>query len=307
MLSCRARRYIQRKLAPSLSAAALLLALSGMHVPVAYAVGTTVDGTDCTLAEAITTANTDSPVAGCTTGNGDDTLYITNDITLDSALPVITSTLTIEGNGYTIQRAGGAPLFRILAVDGSGTNNGDLTLNDATITGGDTASDGGGVFNDEGTVTISNSTISGNSASEDGGGVYNRRVFDTATVNFSHSIVSGNTATGAGNEVWNDYKVTADDYNLFGDSSETDTEALHNVTLGGSDITATYGGTIPTALGDILDPLADNGGPTETHALFPGSPALDAGDPGFTPPPYYDQRGPGFPRVMGGRIDHRRV
>jgi hypothetical protein len=53
----------------------------------------------------------------------------------------------------------------------------------------------------------------------------------------------------------------------------------------------------------MLGPLQDNGGPTSTHALLPGSLAIDAGDPNFTPPPLYDQRGPGFPRVMNGRID----
>jgi hypothetical protein len=53
----------------------------------------------------------------------------------------------------------------------------------------------------------------------------------------------------------------------------------------------------------MLGPLQNNGGPTQTHALLPGSPAIDAGDPNFTPPPDYDQRGPGFVRVFNGRID----
>ena len=53
----------------------------------------------------------------------------------------------------------------------------------------------------------------------------------------------------------------------------------------------------------LLGPLQDNGGPTFTHALLPGSPAINAGDPSFTPPPFYDQRGPGFYRVVNGRID----
>ena len=52
-----------------------------------------------------------------------------------------------------------------------------------------------------------------------------------------------------------------------------------------------------------LGPLPDNGGPTLTHALLPGSPAMNAGDPNFTPPPESDQRGSGFPRVRDGRID----
>jgi hypothetical protein len=53
----------------------------------------------------------------------------------------------------------------------------------------------------------------------------------------------------------------------------------------------------------LLGALQDNGGPTFTHELLKGSPAIDAGDPNFTPPPYYDQRGPGFPRVRNDRID----
>jgi hypothetical protein len=53
----------------------------------------------------------------------------------------------------------------------------------------------------------------------------------------------------------------------------------------------------------MLGPLQDNGGPTFTHELLTGSPAIQAGDPDFTPPPDYDQRGSGFPRVVNNRID----
>jgi hypothetical protein len=52
-----------------------------------------------------------------------------------------------------------------------------------------------------------------------------------------------------------------------------------------------------------LGPLQNNGGPTFTHALLPGSPAIDAGNPSFTPPPNYDQRDCPFLRVFGSRID----
>jgi hypothetical protein len=53
----------------------------------------------------------------------------------------------------------------------------------------------------------------------------------------------------------------------------------------------------------MVGPLQNNGGHTLTHALLPGSPAIDAGNPNFTPPPKFDQRGPGFARVVDGRID----
>jgi len=81
------------------------------------------------------------------------------------------------------------------------------------------------------------------------------------------------------------------------------------VTSLGYNVSSDNGGGFLIGPGDqintdpLLGPLQDNGGPTLTHALLPGSPAIDAGDPNFTPPPYYDQRGPGFSRVFGGRID----
>ena len=54
-------------------------------------------------------------------------------------------------------------------------------------------------------------------------------------------------------------------------------------------------------LDPLLGPLQDNGGPTLTHALLKGSPVIDAGDNADAPD--YDQRGEGYPRIVGGRID----
>ncbi len=51
----------------------------------------------------------------------------------------------------------------------------------------------------------------------------------------------------------------------------------------------------------LLGPLRDNGDPTQTMALLPGSPAIDAGD--NTDAPDFDQRGPGFARIVNGIID----
>jgi len=68
------------------------------------------------------------------------------------------------------------------------------------------------------------------------------------------------------------------------------------------------GGGFLTAPGDqintdpLLGPLQDNGGPTLTQLPLPGSPAIDAGDPHFSPPPLRDQRGVCFYRVFGRRI-----
>ena len=77
----------------------------------------------------------------------------------------------------------------------------------------------------------------------------------------------------------------------------------------GYNLSSDDGGGFLTGTGDqtntnpMLGPLQDNGGLTFTHALLTGSPANNAGDPTFTPPPAYDQRGPGYDRVVNGRID----
>ena len=52
-----------------------------------------------------------------------------------------------------------------------------------------------------------------------------------------------------------------------------------------------------------LGPLQDNGGLTLTHEPGPNAPPVQAGDPAFVPPPDFDQRGPGFARVIGGVLD----
>src|SRR5207248_557682 len=77
----------------------------------------------------------------------------------------------------------------------------------------------------------------------------------------------------------------------------------------GYNLSSDNGGGFLNAIGDqintdpLLGPLQNNGGPTFTHGLLTGSPAINAGDPNFTPPPLYDQRGPGYDRVFNGRID----
>ena len=95
-----------------------------------------------------------------------------------------------------------------------------------------------------------------------------------------------------------------------GDSGEN----IYNNTQGivtslGYNVSSDDGGDILTGPGDqtltdpMLGPLQNNGGSTLTHALLPGSPAINAGDPSFTPPPFFDQRGPAFARVVNGRVD----
>jgi hypothetical protein len=62
-------------------------------------------------------------------------------------------------------------------------------------------------------------------------------------------------------------------------------------------------GTAQDPLDARLGPLANNGGPTQTHALLAGSPAIDTGDDAGAPA--FDQRGAGFPRRKDGNGDRR--
>jgi hypothetical protein len=152
------------------------------------------------------------------------------------------------------------------------------------------ASYGGGIYNyglqGSATLTVTNSTFNDNSSVS--GGIDN----EDGTLTIGDTILKGG-ASGWNISNWG--TVTSLGYNLSSDNA-------------GGDNTTGPGGLLNHA-GDIrntdpmLGPLQDNGGPTFTHELLLGSPAFDAGDPNFTPPPDYDQRGLGFPRVLNGRID----
>ena len=77
----------------------------------------------------------------------------------------------------------------------------------------------------------------------------------------------------------------------------------HNL-IGNTDGSSGWVGTDLLNVDPKLGPLQDNGGPTLTMALLPGSPAIDAGSNDLIPPGVlYDQRGPGFQRIVNGTVD----
>jgi hypothetical protein len=166
---------------------------------------------------------------------------------------------------------------------------------------------GGGIdnYSDSASLEISNSTITNNLAGGGGGGVYNRGGHGT----ISYSTLSGNTGVNGGAllnratlEIRNSILNSGDfGPNIFNDGG---TITSHGYNLSSDDGSGYLSGPGDQMNTDpLLGPLQDNGGPTFTHELLPGSPAIDAGDPNFTPPPLYDQRGPGFDRVADGPID----
>jgi hypothetical protein len=123
-----------------------VVAGAGQPPQVARAAGTIVVGNGCTLADAITSANTDTATGGCVAGDGADTIVLEQDAvyTLTTpaeddgylgyvGLPIIVSDITIDGNESTIQRDAEADPFRIMAQTG-----GTLTLNQVTLKNGNT-------------------------------------------------------------------------------------------------------------------------------------------------------------------------
>lgn len=103
------------------------------------------------------------------------------------------------------------------------------------------------------------------------------------------SIVSGNADIDV-SVLSGGYVTSYTTHNLFGDRSKTTAEALNGIRPDPSDITATSDGTQPAERDGILDTvLRNNGGPTKTHVLVHGSPAIDAAL--GCPPPEADQRG----------------
>src|SRR5262249_5955241 len=156
-------------------------------------------------------------------------------------------------------------------------NGGTLAINNSSVSGNTTLSgDGGGIAHGVGALTVHNSTVAYNHAGVNGGGI---------SMNFGTVLLMANTIVAKnGAAIGPDFLgiLSASGHNLFSNSS------------GGT-------GYVSTDLLNVdpkLGPLTDNGGPTLTHALLPGSPALDAGDNADAPE--WDQRGPGYPRIVNG-------
>jgi hypothetical protein len=159
---------------------------------------------------------------------------------------------------------------------------GSVRMINCTVSGNSAQEDGGGVHvSAGGEVELHNCTVIGNSAAESGGGLC--QASGSGSVAISDSIVYGNTSP-AGPDCWGEF--VSGGHNLIGDTS--------GCTLTG-DLTGNLVGVDP-----LLGPLQDNGGPTFTHALLPGSPAIDAGDPAGCLPAT-DQRGE--PRHRDGDCD----
>jgi hypothetical protein len=265
---------------------------------------------------------------------GSGMLTISNSTFIGNTAPVAGG---VSFNVGTLQIAN-STLSDNSANSGGGVYNvGTLTIINSAVSGnmasGNTAGSGGGATFNVATMNVVSSTISGNIATREGAGIYNS---DDSTLTISNSTFSGNVASTIGGAIFN-LAVLQLANSTLNDNSATFLaggilnlgqlqigDTILNAGASGVNLYVNGGGTV-TSLGynissddasgfligpgdqlftnSMLGPLQDNGGPTFTHALLPGSPAIDAGEPNFTPPPLFDQRGSGFDRVANGRID----
>jgi hypothetical protein len=202
-------------------------------------------------------------------------------------------------------------------------SSGNLRVESTTISG-NSASFGGGLFSrtDAGGVEatrIINSTISGNTAFTRGGGI--RNAYGLTVV--EHSTITGNQApagegSGIGSRGYNTSRTEIRSTIIAGNtSSDVDvgtgtvntfqSRGFNLIGIGNAIAAFAAAGDQTGNLNPLLGPLVGNGGSMPTHALLPGSPALNAGDPaamaGVGSVPLSDQRGAPFARVFTGWID----
>lgn len=180
-----------------------------------------------------------------------------------------------------------------------------VTITGSTLSNNEAATKGGGIYNND-FVTILNSTLSGNHANAIGGGIFNSVDTTPGSVTITNATIVENTTDGAGGGVVNDQGATVDVQNTIiaantALGSNNDVQGQF-VSLGTNFIgdAGTSSGFVNGVAGDqvgstlspfdaVFGPLADNGGPTLTHALLTGSPAIDAGNNSGGEP--VDQRG----------------
>jgi hypothetical protein len=215
-------------------------------------------------------------------------------------LSVISSTLnlnsaSIYGGGIYISNTLGSINTTTLSNnsstsgDGGGIyNGGTLTLTNSYLSGNNALVDVGGAIRNSGLLTVSNSTFFANNAFR-GGAIWN-----DSTMTITHGTLSGNSASDAGGGIRNLSSLTL--------RSTIIANSISGGNCGGSVDPTSQGYNLDSenscflsATGDItstdplLGPRANNGGPTLTMALLPGSPAIEAANNATCPAT--DQRG----------------
>ncbi|ELR96934.1 choice-of-anchor Q domain-containing protein [Gloeocapsa sp. PCC 73106] len=243
-------------------------------------------------------------------------------------LVIVNSTLENNSSDSSFSSSGGGIYTssgNVLIVNSAIVNNSAL---------GSSFSDGGGILNDNSRSTLINTTVSGNRVDNVGGGISN--IYGVLTL--SNTTITNNTAdadsngSGGGGGIYNNSgtvdlsnTIIAENFdspNNVG-SNSTSPDAFgsflgdNNNLIGDTDGASGFGGTDLVNVDPLLASLSNNGGPTRTHALLNGSRAIDLGNTSLLYEDIadldgdnnrieripFDQRGIGFNRVVGSRVD----
>jgi len=229
-------------------------------------------------------------------------IYTAGDLTLTSSVVTKNHAVALSGAPYEIATGGGAWVNGTLyakyttfsentayqlnsaAPDGRGGalyTTGTAQIESSTFAG-NTSNRCGGIKSIIGPLVISNSTISGNTATRGGGGICGDQgvTLLNSTVAFNTDSPGSGSLYGSGIAIWwND--ATLESTIVANNAGSSDIGGSYNRTVFGSHNLVTSselalpGDTLRTCA--KLDQLADNGGPTHTHALLLGSVALDHG------------------------------
>jgi len=230
---------------------------------------------------------TDSTFSGNSSENGGGILNSSGIINITSS---IFSSNSAAGTGGSIANRGtltvtdstftGNNTNSSISAGGGIYNDGTLAVTSSTFSNNSTVGTvtaGGGIANDHGTLTVANSTFFGNSTNDGyGGGISNG-----GTLTVTNSTFSGNSANASsGGNLFNSGVLTLSNTILANSPSGDDCASSGTLTASGVNLVmdGTCGSSFPSNTDPQLGPLADNGGPTQTMALLPGSPALDAAD-----------------------------
>jgi hypothetical protein len=212
--------------------------------------------------ESFTTQNSNSTLDGQRDSRGmtvfDVTAYVERFVIQNGVGGGIVNAGTLTLNNSSVANSSGA--------DGGGINNsGTLSINNSTVSNNQAAFEGGGIYNSGGSLILNHVTMASNSSANRGGGLSNQ----SGLVVVGNSILAGNTASFFGSDCAG--TIATSDHNIMGNTS-------------GCSVTAGTGDQfdIDPQLGPFLP---DQG----YHALLPGSPAIDAGNPATCPA--IDQRG----------------